>query len=59
MKLIIKRKSKRNYIKLNSILLTSRNIFYDIAQKKEPITANNKIQNLYSEIIQIEASKIN
>ena len=29
-----------------------------IAQKKEPITANNKIQNLYSEIIKIESSEI-
>ena len=38
------------YIELNEI----ENL---IAQKKEPITANNKIQNLYSEIIQIEASK--
>ena len=40
------------YIELNEI----ENL---IAQKKEPITTNNKIQNLYSEIIQIEASKIN
>ena len=40
------------YIELNEI----ENL---IAQKKEPITANNKIQNLYSKIIQIEASKMN
>ena len=40
------------YIELNEI----ENL---IAQKKEAITANNKIQNLYSKIIQIEASKMN
>ena len=40
------------YVELNEI----ENL---IAQKKEAITANNKIQNLYSKIIQIEASKMN
>lgn len=40
------------YVELNEI----ENL---MAQEKEPITANNKIQNLYSEIIQIEASKMN
>ena len=40
------------YVELNEI----ENL---ITQKREPITANNKIQNLYSEIIQIEASKMN
>ena len=43
---------EKTYVELNKI----ENL---IAQKKEPITTNNKIQNLYSEIIQIKASKMN
>ena len=40
------------YVELNEI----ENL---VSQEKEPITTNNKIQNLYSEIIQIEANKMN